>query len=95
MDFKLLENQLICQDEHEEMLGNIGFKMINNEQTYVIEHTWVADKARGQGLAEKMTVFFLEHARSEKKTILPLCSYTQNYFKKHPELETLLFKQAK
>lgn len=49
------------------MLGNIGFKMINNDQTYVIERTFVAEQARGQGLAEKMTVFFLEHARCKTR----------------------------
>ncbi len=42
-----------------------------------------------------MTVFFLEHAKAQNKTILPLCSYTQKYFAANPELEHLLFKQNK
>ena len=95
MDFIWQDDQLICQNEQQEMLGNIGFKMINNDQTYVIERTFVAEQARGQGLAKKMTVFFLEHAKAQNKTILPLCSYTQKYFAANPELENLLFKQNK
>ena len=93
MDFIWQDDQLICQNEQQEMLGNIGFKMINNDQTYVIERTFVAEQARGQGLAKKMTVFFLEHAKAQNKTILPLCSYTQKYFAANPE--HLLFKQNK
>ncbi|KRL85355.1 GNAT family N-acetyltransferase [Ligilactobacillus apodemi] len=95
MNFIWQDDQLIYQNEQQEMLGNIGFKMINQDQTYVIERTWVAEAARGQGLAEKMTIFFLDHAKAEHKNILPLCSYTQKYFASHPELENLLFKQTK
>ncbi len=40
MDFIWQDDQLICQNERQEMLGNIGFKMINNDQTYVIERTF-------------------------------------------------------
>lgn len=53
MDFIWQDDQLICQNEQQEMLGNIGFKMINNDQTYVIERTFVAEQARGQGLQKR------------------------------------------
>lgn len=95
MEFIWRDEQLLCQDDAKELLGSIGFKMINNAQTYVIEHTWVAPSARGKGIAKKMTVYFLEQAEKEGKTILPLCPYTQKFFESESKYKNLLFKQNK
>lgn len=93
MSFKWNENEFAYLNDDDQMLASIGFKMINDNKTYVVERTWVDEKARGQGLAKKITVEFLEKVKQENKTVLPLCSYTQKYFTKHPEVENLLFKR--
>lgn len=93
MSFKWSENEFAYLNDDNQTLASIGFKMINDNKTYVIERTWVDEKARGQGLAKKITVEFLQNVRQENKTVLPLCSYTQKYFAKHPEVENLLFKR--
>ena len=80
MSFKWSENEFAYLNDDNQTLASIGFKMINDNKTYVVERTWVDEKARGQGLAKKITVEFL-------------CSYTQKYFAKHPEVENLLFKR--
>ena len=87
MSFKWSENDFAYLNDDNQTLASIGFKI------YVVERTWVDEKARGQGLAKKITVEFLQNVRQENKTVLPLCSYTQKYFAKHPEVENLLFKR--
>ena len=84
MSFKWSENEFAYLNDDNQTLASIGFKMINDNKTYVVERTWVDEKARGQGLAKKITVEFLQNVRQENKTVLPLCSYTQKYFAKHP-----------
>ena len=87
MSFKWSENEFAYLNDDNQTLASIDNK------TYVVERTWVDEKARGQGLAKKITVEFLQNVRQENKTVLPLCSYTQKYFAKHPEVENLLFKR--
>ena len=84
------DNSMDYANEEGRHLANIGFSMIDANQTYVVEHTWVSEDARGMGLAGKITVNFLEHARAEGKKVLPLCPYTKNFFEKHPEYADLL-----
>ena len=50
----------------------------------------MSEDARGMGLAGKITVNFLEHAKAEGKKVLPLCPYTKKFFEKHPEYADLL-----
>ncbi|MCP0887519.1 N-acetyltransferase [Ligilactobacillus sp. WILCCON 0076] len=89
-NYQWQHNSLDYLDDSNNKIANIGFKLINNDTTYVVEHTWVSESARGQGLAGKITVHFLEHIRTEKKDVVPLCPFTQKFFKSHPEYSDLL-----
>ncbi|KRM00257.1 GNAT family N-acetyltransferase [Liquorilactobacillus satsumensis] len=74
-------------------VAHIGFRLINHEQTYVVEHTWVAEEARGQGLAGRITKDFLDQVAAQKKKVLPLCPFTRAFFEKNPEYKSLLAKE--
>ena len=67
MSFKWSENEFAYLNDDNQTLASIGFKMINDNKTYVVERTWVDEKARGQGLAKKITVEFLHYVRKEQK----------------------------
>ncbi|KRL04890.1 GNAT family N-acetyltransferase [Liquorilactobacillus oeni] len=71
-------------------VAHIGFKLINDNQTYVVEHTWVSEKERGKGLAGKITKEFLQRVTEQKKKVLPLCPYTQSFFQRNSEYRYLL-----
>jgi uncharacterized protein len=53
--------------------------------TIVADHTYVPPEMRGHGLAEKLVARLMAEARSEGKTIVPLCSYVAAQFRRHPE----------
>ncbi|WP_282709207.1 GNAT family N-acetyltransferase [Ligilactobacillus sp. Marseille-Q7487] len=93
MNYHWQKDSLAILDDEQKIIAEIGFKMINDEQTYVVERTWVDPNTRGQGLAGKITVYFLKEVKKQAKTVLPLCPYTQAFFEKHAEYTTLLFKQ--
>lgn len=93
MSFEWREDEFAYLDDDGRMLADIGFKSINEGRTYVVERTWVDEAARGRGLAGKITAEFLKKVREEGKSVLPLCSYTQKYFEKHPEVQDILFKR--
>lgn len=93
MTFEWQKNEFNLKDDTNAMIATIGFTMINSNQTYVVERTFVDENHRGLGLAGKITQKFVEQVKTQNKTILPLCPFTQKYFEKHPELADLLFKR--
>ena len=50
-----------------------------------ITHTFVDDSLRGQGIAGNLMKAVAEELRAEKKKAVPVCSYAQAWFRRHPE----------
>ncbi|KRL02852.1 GNAT family N-acetyltransferase [Liquorilactobacillus capillatus] len=70
--------------------AHIGFKLIDNDQVYVVEHTLVPPKYRGRGLAGKITADFLQQVRAKGLKVLPLCPFTRSFFEHYPEYNDIL-----
>jgi len=56
----------------------------------IFTHTFVPNELRGQGVAAKLVKEALAFARTEKKKVIPQCSYVEVYLKRHPEFADLL-----
>lgn len=72
--------------ESGEMVAEITFVPVAND-TLVVDHTYVSPELRGQKLAEELVRRVVEHARQEKKKIVPSCSYAHAQFKRHKEYQ--------
>ena len=57
---------------------------------FIIDHTEVDTKLRGQGAGDQLVISAVEFARKNKKKILPLCTFAHSVFKKRPELKDVL-----
>ncbi len=57
-----------------------------------IYHTFVPEVLRSKGIAEKLTRYAFEIAKSRKLLVKPDCDYVKNFFEKHKEFEELLYK---
>jgi len=57
-----------------------------------ITHTGVPDAVGGRGIAAELTKFVLEAVAQAGWTLVPACSYTAAYVRRHPEYGTLLRK---
>lgn len=52
----------------------------------IIDHTEVADEARGEGLGKKLVYEAVEYARENDLNILPLCPFARSVFSKDPDI---------
>jgi uncharacterized protein len=55
-----------------------------------INHTYVSDSLRGQGIAEKLLIEAYKYIKSRNLKALTSCSYARNYFNKHKEYQDIL-----
>ncbi|WP_159990255.1 GNAT family N-acetyltransferase [Pelistega ratti] len=62
------------------------------DNTLNILHTVVPEAIGGRGIAGKITEFMLNTAKENNYKIIPSCSYTESYLKRHPEYQDLVAK---
>lgn len=55
----------------------------------IADHTFVPEALRGQGIAGKLVEALIADARAHGFKIVPLCSYVDSAFKRHPEWSDL------
>jgi predicted GNAT family acetyltransferase len=60
------------------------------EHQLIIDHTEVPDAFRGQGIGLKLVTRAVEEARAAGKTIIPLCPFAREQFRRHPEWADVL-----
>jgi predicted GNAT family acetyltransferase len=53
-------------------------------------HTEVPAPARHRGAAGRVVAAALDYAQANGLTVMPLCSYVRDYFRRHPERQGLL-----
>lgn len=92
MNYELNENSLIYYQKNGEKLLEIGFFLINNEQTYVIERCWKHEHLTNDA-RDKIWLNFLKRIIDENKTVLPLTPFAQSFFKIHMDYNDLLFNK--
>ncbi len=57
---------------------------------WVVTHVEVPIALRGGGIASQLAAGIVEHARSEKRKIVPMCPFMAAYFERHPEARDVL-----
>lgn len=89
MDFIYESHRIYSEDENGRLLAEITFPALDS-QTVNINHTFVDDSLRGQGIAGMLMQAAADTIRSQGKKALPTCSYAARWFGKHPEHLDLL-----
>ena len=56
----------------------------------IIEHTGVPEAIGGRGVAGELVRAVLEYARAEGLRVVPACSYSAVYIRRHPEYADLV-----
>lgn len=91
MEFVHNPNQIAVYTPDYLVIAEVTFPDID-DTTVNINHTYVDDALRGQGIAGKlMEELVLELKESGKKAI-PTCSYAVKWFEQHPEHKDVLRK---
>ena len=56
----------------------------------IFTHTFVPPELRGRGVAEKLVRPALDMARTERRRVVPACSYVAVFIERHEEFKDLL-----
>lgn len=63
-----------------------------DEDKIIIEHTYVSEPFRDQGLGLQLVKEIVEHARQENKKIIPKCPYARKVMTNNDEYRDVLVK---
>lgn len=61
-----------------------------DDNKLIVNHTYVSDSLRGQGIAMKLVEKVIEYARVENKKIVPACSYVHKVMTNKDEYKDIL-----
>jgi predicted GNAT family acetyltransferase len=62
--------------------------------TLYITHTEVPPSLQGRGIAAQLVAGLLEDVRARGLKVVPLCSYVDAYFRRHPDQRDLLARES-
>jgi predicted GNAT family acetyltransferase len=82
MDFNYEENRIYKEDEDGKLLCEITFTEIK-PGLYNINHTFVDESLRGQGIAKILVEEAIKTIRKKNGKITATCSYAKNYLEKN------------
>ena len=88
MEFKHSKEKIWAENDEGKVIAEVDFPITDGVAD--INHTFVDDCLRGQGIAGKLLVAAVAQIRAEGLKALPTCSYAKGWFEKHPEEQDLL-----
>lgn len=84
-------NKFYIGESAEAPIAEITFKP-RGENVYVIDHTYVSEALKGQGIGSLMVNKVVELARMEGKKIVPVCTFAKKVMTQGKEYEDVLSK---
>nr|WP_319488456.1 GNAT family N-acetyltransferase [uncultured Caproiciproducens sp.] len=84
MEFIYEQNRIYVKNESGLVIAEVTFPDID-AQTVNIDHTFVDDSLRGQGIAGKLLEAAASTLRQQNRKACLTCSYAVKWFEKHPE----------
>ena len=91
MEFTHNKNQIVVYTPDYLVIAEVTFPALD-EGTVNIDHTYVDDVLRGQGVAGKLMTELVNELRQSNRKAVPTCSYAVSWFEKHPECSDVLKK---
>ena len=94
MDFIYESNRIYRTDENNKVIAEVTFPSISDtmtsNNTVNINHTFVDNSLRGQGVAGQLMVAVAKKLREENKKGILTCSYAISWFEKNDEYSDIL-----
>lgn len=84
MDYIKLPHNIYSKDENGRILAEITFPE-KEPGVYNIDHTYVDESQRGQGIASKLVEMAVEQIRAQGGKITADCPYASKWLREHPE----------
>ena len=84
MNFEHESNRIVLYETNKKVLAEVTFPNID-QTTVNINHTFVDDSLRGQGVAAQLMEEVARQLRFQNKKAIPTCSYAVGWFSKRKE----------
>ncbi len=81
--------RFVVLDETQIEIGEMTWSNAG-ESLIIIDHTYVDDQHRGQGIAERLVALGVQYARKNGKKIMPLCPFAKKEFDQKKEYQDVL-----
>ncbi len=85
MIFDIGASRFYKNDDNDNLIGEITYSVAGSSMI-IIDHTFVHDDYRGQGIAAQLVDRVVEMARDENKKIIPLCPFAKSMFERNNTL---------
>lgn len=92
MEFKKSEGRIYAQSEDGKLLAEVTFPT-GKDGVVDINHTFVDDSLRGQGVAGQLLRAAVDEVRAQGKQTRTSCWYAAQWFERHPEEQDLLYRE--
>lgn len=89
MEFTYYPDKIIFSSEGGSTLAEVVFPAVDAD-TVNIDHTFIDDSLRGQGVAGRLMEAVANHLQAQNKKAILTCSYAVKWFEKHPEYSGLI-----
>ena len=89
MKFIVETNRIVAQTQDDIQAGEITWSPAG-ESLIIIDHTYVDDAFRGQGIAALLVAEAVTFAREHQKKVMPLCPFAKKEFDTKKEYQDLL-----
>ena len=84
MKFSYSENRIYLNDGTGKTVAEVTFPPVSKDIVN-IDHTFVDDSLRGQGIAGDLLLAVAQLLRKKRMKAYPTCSYAIHWFSEHPE----------
>lgn len=84
MDFKYEDGRIYLEDANGKLLAEVTYPAVSSKVSE-INHTFVDNSLRGQGIAGQLLLACAERLRSEGRRAIPTCSYAKGWFEKNKD----------
>lgn len=64
--------------------------VVSGEDLIIVDHTYVSDELKGQGVGKLLLKELVDWARKENKKIIPQCSYVREQMEKNEEYHDIM-----
>lgn len=91
MEYVHESNKIFLTNEEGKSIAEVTFPNVK-EQVVNVNHTYVDDSLRGQGIAGKLMEELVQQLKQENKKAVLSCSYAVLWFDKHKQYDDLIYK---
>lgn len=82
MTFEIEPNRIFNKDADGKVIAEITFPEVSSG-VFVIDHTFVDDSLRGQGVASKLVQAAVDEIKNKGGQVKATCSYAKQWLEKH------------